>query len=66
MVLLWMYSLIILKILFWVFKLFEVFNYDILIVFYIFKLINKMIIILLSFMLLRKKFGKSYWGDICW
>lgn len=66
MVLLWMYSLIILKILFWVFKLFEVFNYDILIVYYIFKLINKMIIILLSFMLLRKKFGKSYWGDICW
>lgn len=66
MVLLWMYSLIILIFLFWVFKLFEVFNYDILIVYYIFKLINKMIIILLSFMLLRKKFGKSYWGDICW
>lgn len=61
----WMYSLITSKILLRAFKSSEAFNHDTSTVFHISKWINKTITISLSFTPLRKKFGKSHWGDTC-
>lgn len=59
------YSLITSKILLRAFKPSEVFNHNTSTVYHISKLINKTITISLSFTPLRKKFGKSHWGDTC-